>query len=60
MRPSDRAGNELWEECDKYCEREQAPRRLDVLAKHVERVGHPVERVEGDSDRQQDVNLRRA
>src|SRR3546814_17554182 len=55
----DGAGDELREERDEGREGHEARGRGDVPAVEVDRVRHPVERVEADPHRQGDVQQRR-
>src|SRR3546814_805213 len=57
--PADGAGDELREERDEGREGHEARGRGDVPAIEVDRVRHPVERVEADPHRQRDVQQRR-
>ena len=54
--PDDRPGDQLWEERDKCAEADKVFLFLRVASVNVDRIGHRLERVEGNADRQ--CNLR--
>ena len=52
--PDDRPGDQLWEERDKCAEADKVFLFLRVASVNVDRIGHRLERVEGNADRQRE------